>query len=242
MRVGVVKPYVDNNRLETTIRDDRSLQREERFLMLVLKSFRNKFTLECNPPVSELEAALDRSYRMIHRNVLRLEERDYLVSVRRGYDNPNQFYFMEDFNEAFLAYWCPEFKGDRGSLLRANRKRFALKKACVDIIEESGGHVISNITCKRKDNPRHENYRCPHCHPPTKKDKTIMTCHDGEEGVKREFGGESLISGDRAVHPTRPDILAGFPLGYLSGALAEGGAVYLNLEKFEALVAKGGTK
>lgn len=156
------KPYVDNFILLKCIRDDSFLTRDERFLMLLLASYRHVHTLECNPKLQWLIDRFGKTARTIQRIVKQLEEKDYLVSIRRGFTKPSNFYFASDFHHAFHAYHCPQFKGNRTTLLKANRKKWALKAQNV----VSSYDTKDVVSIYKKDKRKRINIRdefCPHC-------------------------------------------------------------------------------
>ena len=92
-----MRPYVNNFIIEKAIRDDAFLHGEERFLLLILKSYRHVYTLDCNPPLVWLSATFGRSERTVQRVLSRLEKKDYLISIRTGFNKPNHYYFTLDF-------------------------------------------------------------------------------------------------------------------------------------------------
>ena len=160
------KPYVDNFLLEKIIRDDAYLTREERFFLLLLKTYRHVYTLDCNPQMAWLVGGFRKTDRTIRRLVHRLEEKDYLVSVRRGFDYPNHYYFAADFRAALIAYHCPLFQGNKMMLAKANRKRWVVKTG--QNVQSSSDTQMSTLNNKI-DTIRltkvlyDDTYQCPHC-------------------------------------------------------------------------------
>jgi hypothetical protein len=167
VRVFKTKPYVDNWLLNRIIRDDGYISRDERFLLLILASYRHIYTLDCNPPIAWLITRFGRSESTIRRTVGRLEEKGYLVSIRRGFNLPNHYYFASDFKQAFMVYNCPKFEGQKTPLLKANRKRWALKKEtfdCSGSVTKDEWSIYKEVEIK-KLKLLDGSFFCPHCHP-----------------------------------------------------------------------------
>jgi len=156
---------VNNFLLGRIIRDDGFISRDERFLLLILASYRHAYTLDCNPPIAWLILRFGRSESTVRRIVKNLEQKDYIVSIRRGMNRPNHYYFATDFKLAFLAYHCPKFQGNKNTLLKANRKRWVVKNAAFD---RSGSVILCDRSLYKEVEIKKlqlldGRYVCPHC-------------------------------------------------------------------------------
>ena len=158
------KPYVDNFLLEKIIRDDPFITPDERFFMLMLKAYRHTVTLECNPPLAWIADKVGKSTRTLYRTIANLQEKDYLWSVRRGLQKPNNYYFAADFKAALIAYRCPHFPGCRATILRANRKRWVnQEKRNGDSVTSGPDTAMSHPNNKSSSKGIFLHTTCPHC-------------------------------------------------------------------------------
>lgn len=117
---------LDNFALLRLIRDDVFLDHEQKLILFMLATYRNVHSCECCPTLERLAINYHRSKRTIQRVLSKLESRLYLISVRRGYGKPANFYFMWDFRDTLEISKSAGFQGDRFCIVKANKKRFAI--------------------------------------------------------------------------------------------------------------------
>lgn len=150
------------------VRDDVFLTNDEKLLMMILATYRQVYTLECNPKVDWLAVSMGKSRRSTYTIINTLEDKGYIVSIRRGFNMPSNYYFAHDFKAAFMAYHCPEFTGNKNTLLKASKKKWARKIAETPLFCTTSCEALDCTTIYKKDSIKRtmtydNDYICPHC-------------------------------------------------------------------------------